>query len=67
MLTNLQALIAETDEIGEWRAASIDAIEQLERRMDDPDRLAAVADHAARTLRALASRICAADASAASS
>lgn len=53
---NLQ-LLAMEGELEEWRAASIDALNQLERRIDDPE-LPEVARHAARTLRALEGRIC---------
>lgn len=58
MRSSLGALELEGDS-DEWRDASIDALIQVERRIDDPDQFAEVARHAARTLSGLQSRICA--------
>jgi len=58
-LTLVQQLQLEADsEAASWQAAGVDAIQQLQRRMDDPERRPAVADHAARTLGILQSQIC---------
>ncbi|MEX2624381.1 MAG: hypothetical protein WD651_11715 [Acidimicrobiia bacterium] len=54
---NLELLELEGDQ-AEWRVASVDALNQLERRIDEPERLPEVARHAARTLRGLEGRIC---------
>ena len=55
---NLEQLTLEGDQ-EEWRAAGVDALNQLERRIDDTERLPEVARHGARTLRALEGRVCA--------
>ena len=57
MRSDLEALELE-GEADEWREASIDALTQVERRIDDPDLLPEVAQHASRTLSGLESRIC---------
>ena len=58
-LTLVQQLQLEADsEAASWQAAGVDAIQQLQRRMDDPERRPAVADHAARTLGILQDQLC---------
>lgn len=58
-LTLVQQLQLDPDsEAARWQPAGEDAIQQLQRRMDDPERRAGVADHAARTLGILQDRLC---------
>jgi hypothetical protein len=57
-LGNLEAMDLEDEELEEWRLASVDALEQFERRADDPEAGPAVANHAARTLGAFEGRLC---------
>lgn len=57
MRSDLEALELEGD-ADEWRDASIDSLTQVERRIDDPELLPDVGQHASRTLIGLESRIC---------
>lgn len=58
-LTMVQQLELDPDsEAASWQAAGVDAIQQLQRRIDDPERRPAVADHAVRTLGILQEQLC---------
>jgi hypothetical protein len=47
-----------TSDLASWRDASIDAVEQIQERISDPSRRAALVQHAILTLGLFADRLC---------